>query len=126
MVIVTMVVSTATLLFACWSLDEERERTIMFLVDGSASGAFGTVSRFKSELAAELCALLAFSATRNNDRVGLITFTDRIEKVVPPKKGRVHVFSMDGRHVTSVIIPPAQVRTRVSQGRWRNAEPATC
>ena len=71
--------------------DEERELTIMFLVDGSASGAFGTVSRFKSELAAELCALLAFSATRNNDRVGLITFTDRIEKVVPPKKGRVHV-----------------------------------
>jgi uncharacterized protein (DUF58 family) len=71
--------------------DEERELTLMFLVDGSASEAFGTVSRFKSELAAELCALLAFSATRNNDRVGLITFTDRIEKVVPPKKGRLHV-----------------------------------
>jgi uncharacterized protein (DUF58 family) len=71
--------------------DEERELTIMFLVDGSASGDFGTVSRFKSELAAELCALLAFSATRNNDRVGLITFTDRIERVVPPKKGRTHV-----------------------------------
>jgi uncharacterized protein (DUF58 family) len=71
--------------------DEERELTIMFLVDASASGAFGTVSRYKSELAAELCALLAFSATRNNDRVGLIIFTDRIEKVVPPKKGRVHV-----------------------------------
>ncbi len=71
--------------------DEERELTIMFLVDASASGEFGTVSRFKSELAAELCALLAFSATRNNDRVGLIIFTDRIEKVVPPKKGRRHV-----------------------------------
>lgn len=71
--------------------DEERELTIMFLVDASASGAFGTVSRYKSELAAELCALLAFSATRNNDRVGLVIFTDRIEKVVPPKKGRVHV-----------------------------------
>jgi uncharacterized protein (DUF58 family) len=71
--------------------DEERELTIMFLVDASASGAFGTVSRFKRELAAEVCALLAFSATRNNDRVGLIIFTDRIEKVVPPEKGRRHV-----------------------------------
>jgi uncharacterized protein (DUF58 family) len=71
--------------------EEERELTIMFLVDASASGAFGTVSRTKAELAAELCALLAFSATRNNDRVGLIVFTDRIEKVVPPRKGRTHV-----------------------------------
>jgi uncharacterized protein (DUF58 family) len=71
--------------------DEERELTIMFVVDASGSGAFGSVERFKSELAAELCALLAFSATRNNDRVGLIIFTDRIEKVVPPGKGRRHV-----------------------------------
>ncbi len=71
--------------------EEERELTIMFLVDASASGRFGSVSRFKSELAAELCALLAFSATRNNDRVGLIIFTDRVEKVVPPQKGRRHV-----------------------------------
>ena len=71
--------------------EEERELTIMFLVDASASGGFGTVSRLKAELAAELCALLAFSATRNNDRVGLIIFTDRIEKVVPPRKGRTHV-----------------------------------
>ncbi len=71
--------------------DEERELTVMFLVDASASGTFGTVNRLKRELAAELCALLAFSATRNNDRVGLIIFTDRIEKVVPPEKGRRHV-----------------------------------
>jgi uncharacterized protein (DUF58 family) len=71
--------------------DEERELTIMFVVDASGSGAFGSVERFKSELAAELCALLAFSATRNNDRVGLVIFTDRIEKVVPPAKGRRHV-----------------------------------
>ncbi len=71
--------------------EEERELTIMFLVDASASGAFGTVSRTKAELTAELCALLSFSATRNNDRVGLIIFTDRIEKVVPPRKGRTHV-----------------------------------
>jgi uncharacterized protein (DUF58 family) len=73
------------------TFQEERELTVMFLVDASASGAFGTVARFKAELAAELCALLAFSATRNNDRVGLIVFTDRIEKVVPPDKGRRHV-----------------------------------
>lgn len=71
--------------------EEERELTVMFLVDASASGGFGTVSRIKSELAAELCALLAFSATRNNDRVGLVIFSDRIEKVVPPDKGRRHV-----------------------------------
>jgi len=70
--------------------EEERELTIMFLVDASASGSFGTTSRLKMELQAELCALLALSATRNNDRVGLIVFTDRIEKVVPPKKGRRH------------------------------------
>jgi uncharacterized protein (DUF58 family) len=71
--------------------EEERELTIMFVVDASGSGAFGSVERYKSELAAELCALLAFSATRNNDRVGLVIFTDRIEKVVPPAKGRRHV-----------------------------------
>jgi len=71
--------------------DEERELTIMFVVDASGSGAFGTVDRFKAELAAELCAVLAFSATRNNDRVGLVMFSDRIEKVVPPQKGRRHV-----------------------------------
>lgn len=71
--------------------EEERELTIMFVVDASGSGAFGSVKRFKAELAAELCAVLAFSATRNNDRVGLVMFSDRIEKVVPPEKGRRHV-----------------------------------
>ncbi len=71
--------------------EEERELTVMFVVDASGSGRFGTTERFKSDLAAELCAILAFSATRNNDRVGLIIFTDRIEKVVPPQKGRRHV-----------------------------------
>ena len=71
--------------------EEERELTIMFVVDASGSGAFGSVKRFKAELAAELCAVLAFSATRNNDRVGLVMFSDRIEKVVPPQKGRRHV-----------------------------------
>ena len=70
---------------------EERELTVMLLVDLSASGRFGSVEKFKSELAAELCAVLAFSAIKNNDKVGLITFTDRIECFVPPKKGPQHV-----------------------------------
>jgi uncharacterized protein (DUF58 family) len=70
---------------------EERELTVMLLVDASASLAFGTRERFKSELAAEITGLLAFSAIKNNDRVGLIMFTDRIERFVPPKKGAKHV-----------------------------------
>jgi uncharacterized protein (DUF58 family) len=70
---------------------EERELTVMLVVDVSASGQFGSVRQTKNELAAELAAVLAFSAIRNNDKVGLIMFTDRIEKFVPPKKGRRHV-----------------------------------
>jgi uncharacterized protein (DUF58 family) len=70
---------------------EERELTVMLVVDVSASGQFGSVRQTKNELAAELAAVLAFSAIRNNDKVGLIMFTDRIEKYVPPKKGRGHV-----------------------------------
>ena len=70
---------------------EERELTIMFLVDLSSSGKFGSVRQFKNEIATEICALLALSATRNNDKVGLILFTDKIEKFVPPKKGKTHV-----------------------------------
>lgn len=70
---------------------EERELTVILLVDASGSQTFGSVSRRKQETAAELGALLAFSAIKNNDRVGLITFTDRIETFVPPKKGRKHV-----------------------------------
>ncbi|HIJ65244.1 MAG TPA: DUF58 domain-containing protein [Candidatus Hydrogenedentes bacterium] len=72
-------------------LAEERELTVMLLVDASASGRFGSVSRFKNELAAELCAVLAISAIKNNDKVGLIIFTDDIELYVPPNKGRTHV-----------------------------------
>lgn len=70
---------------------EERELSVVLLVDASSSGRFGTRERFKSDTAAELCALLAFSAIKNNDKVGLIIFTDKIEKFVPPKKGRGHV-----------------------------------
>jgi uncharacterized protein (DUF58 family) len=70
---------------------EERERTVLLLVDMSASGRFGSREHEKRELAAELGALLAFSAIRNNDRVGLIIFTDQVERFVPPKKGKKHV-----------------------------------
>ncbi len=70
---------------------EERELTVMLVVDASGSGRFGSVERMKGEIAAEICALLAFSAIKNNDKVGLLIFTDRIEKYVPPKKGREHV-----------------------------------
>jgi uncharacterized protein (DUF58 family) len=70
---------------------EERELTVFFLVDLSASGAFGSVDKLKNEVAAEFCSLLAFSAVKNNDKVGLIVFTDRIELFIPPKKGTKHV-----------------------------------
>ena len=70
---------------------EERELTVMLVVDVSASGQFGSVRQSKNELAAELAAVLAFSAIRNNDKVGVILFTDRIEKFIAPKKGRRHV-----------------------------------
>ncbi|HYS79049.1 MAG TPA: DUF58 domain-containing protein [Candidatus Dormibacteraeota bacterium] len=70
---------------------EERELTVMLLVDFSASGEFGTRRQFKREIEAEICAILAFSAIKNSDRVGLIAFTDRIEKFLSPRKGRDHV-----------------------------------
>lgn len=70
---------------------EAREATVMLVVDASASGDFGTVSRMKRELAAELAAVLAFAATSNHDRVGLIVFTDRIELHIPPRRGRRHI-----------------------------------
>src|SRR3954468_13661536 len=70
---------------------EEREMTVLLLVDMSASGRFGSREQEKRELAAELAAILAFSAIRNNDRVGLMLFTDEVERFVPPKKGKKHV-----------------------------------
>ncbi|MFP4014299.1 MAG: DUF58 domain-containing protein [Chitinispirillaceae bacterium] len=70
---------------------EERELTVMLMVDASSSGDFGSVEKFKGEMAVELCSLLAFSAIRNNDRVGLIIFTSEIETFIPPRKGRNHV-----------------------------------
>jgi uncharacterized protein (DUF58 family) len=71
--------------------EEERELTVMLVVDFSRSGQFGTVQAMKNDIAAEICAVLAFSAIKNNDKVGLILFTDSIEKFVPPKKGRAHI-----------------------------------
>ncbi len=71
--------------------EEERELNVMLAVDASRSGAFGSHDKFKSEIAAEICALLAFSAIKNNDKVGLLVFTDNIEKYIPPRKGRGHV-----------------------------------
>jgi len=70
---------------------EERELTIMILLDVSMSQRFGTVDSIKSDIAAEICSVIAFSATQNNDKVGMLTFTDRVEKVIPPRKGLRHV-----------------------------------
>jgi uncharacterized protein (DUF58 family) len=73
---------------------EERELTVMLIVDVSASGNFGSATQSKRELAAEVACLLAFSAIRNNDKVGLILFTDRVELFIPPKKGRSHTLRL--------------------------------
>ena len=70
---------------------EERELTVLLMLDASGSADFGTTSRFKREVAAEMGALLAFSAIKNNDRVGAIVFTDEVEMFIPPRKGRPHV-----------------------------------
>jgi uncharacterized protein (DUF58 family) len=70
---------------------EERQLTVMLIMDASGSSYFGTQNKLKSEQAAELCSVLAFSAIKNNDRVGLIIFSDRIEQFIPPRKGLRHV-----------------------------------
>lgn len=80
---------------------EERELTVMLLVDLSRSQDFGTIERTKGEVAAELSALLAFSAISNNDRVGAILFTDRVERFIPPKKGRKHVLALVSELLTA-------------------------
>ena len=71
--------------------EEERELTLMLMIDISKSGDFGTCSTFKKDLATEIAATLAFSATQNNDKVGLLLFSDQVELFIPPKKGRTHV-----------------------------------
>ncbi|MHA3769970.1 DUF58 domain-containing protein [Verrucomicrobiota bacterium sgz303538] len=79
---------------------EEREMTVMLLVDASASGATGSVEQSKRELAAELAAVFAFSAVRNNDKIGLLLFTDGAEKFVRPGKGRIHVLRLISQVLT--------------------------
>lgn len=71
--------------------EEERELSVVMLVDVSASGIFGTHKQMKQDLITELCAVIAFSASQNNDKVGVIFFSDKIEKFIPPKKGKSHI-----------------------------------
>ena len=71
--------------------EEERELTVMLLIDVSGSSFFGTVNQMKNEILTEICAVLAFSAINNNDKVGVLFFSDRVEKFIPPKKGRQHI-----------------------------------
>ncbi len=71
--------------------EEERELTVILLIDVSGSNLFGTQSQFKSDLIIELAAVLSFSAIHNNDKVGVIFFSDKVEKFIPPKKGKTHI-----------------------------------
>lgn len=73
---------------------EERELTIMLMVDVSSSGAFGSGNKLKNEISAEVASILAFLAIRNNDKIGLMVFSDKIEHYVPPKKGKAHVWNI--------------------------------
>lgn len=87
---------------------EERELTVILMVDLSGSGLFGSVSQSKRELAAEIASVLAFSAIRNNDKVGLLLFTEGVEKFIPPRKGRGHVL----RVIREILVyQPAKVGT---------------
>ena len=91
--------------------DEERELTVMLLVDMSGSEDFGTKKQTKRELITEICAVLAFSAIQNNDKIGAIFFSDKIEKFIPPKKGRSHVL----RIIRELLeFKPISTRTNIS------------
>jgi uncharacterized protein (DUF58 family) len=92
--------------------EEERELTVMLLVDVSASSLFGTVHARKKDLITELCAVLAFSAINNNDKVGAIFFSDKVEAYIPPKKGREHVLYMVRQLLT---IEPKRKGTSLSE-----------
>ncbi len=90
--------------------EEEREQTLMVLFDASASGSFGTHRQTKRELMIEIAAVIAFSAIKNNDKVGLLIFTDEIEKFIPPKKGKSHVLRIIRELLT---YSPRQRGTRI-------------
>ncbi len=90
--------------------EEERELSVMILVDVSASGLFGTQKQLKKDLITELCAVIAFSASQNNDKIGVIFFSDKIEKFIPPKKGKSHIL----RIIRELInIEPQQKGTNI-------------
>lgn len=93
--------------------EEERELTVMLVVDMSGSGEFGTVHQLKKDIAAELCAVVAFSALQNNDKVGVIFFTNTVEKLIPPKKGRSHIL----RIIREVLdFEPRNRGTNIAEG----------
>lgn len=92
--------------------EEERELTMMLMVDVSGSESFGTQNAFKKEIVTEIAATMAFSATQNNDKIGLILFSDQIELFIPPKKGRSHVL----RIIRELIeFQPKSNKTNISQ-----------
>jgi len=91
---------------------EERELTIMLLVDLSASGHFGSITKTKNELAAEVAAILACTAIKNNDKIGMIIFTDKVEKYIPPKKGTSHIWRVI-REILS--FKPENTKTDISK-----------
>ena len=93
--------------------EEERELTLMLLVDISASSLFGTQKQSKRELITELCAVLSFSAITNNDKVGVLFFSDKIERYIPPKKGRSHILFIIRELLT--MRPQANAQTDISQ-----------
>ncbi len=92
--------------------EEERELTVIIMVDVSASGEFGTRKQFKKDLITELCAVLSFSAIQNNDKIGVIFFSDKIEKFIPPKKGKTHIL----RIIRELIeFKPENKKTNISE-----------
>ena len=103
---------------------EEREQVVMLLVDMSGSGRFGTTASIKRETAAEIAAILAFNAIRNNDKAGAILFTDQVERYIPPKKGSAHVwrlireiFTFQPKHTGTDIVAAVDFLARVCRKR---------
>jgi uncharacterized protein (DUF58 family) len=92
--------------------EEERELTVILLIDVSASNFFGTKMQFKQDLITEIAAVLAFSAIQNNDKVGVIFFSDKVEKYIPPKKGRSHILRIIRELLT---IEPANTQTNIGE-----------
>ena len=95
--------------------EEERELTVMLLIDISRSAFFGTAQQMKNEIITEICAVLAFSAIQNNDKVGVLFFSDRIEKYIPPKKGKQHIL----RIIRELLdLEPVKDKAPILAGPW--------